>query len=137
MGIEVKGMDEMAERIRQLIEKPNKILKQCAELGASVIRDDAEKRARRSTASKEHLQDHVLVKKAVAHRDGTVTARVGITKEFAYAIPLEKGHIIRTNKGYKKVAARPFLSPAFDAKEREAQIEMAYFLEKELLKRGH
>lgn len=118
VGIKVDGDLEIAKALMRLRDRAGTASIQAATAGAEIVRDDAERRAPIQKANKKHIADNIKVRKAAVHKDGSITAQVyvpGGKGGFGYANPLEHGHIVRTNKGYKWVAPRAFMGPARDA----------------------
>jgi len=92
---------------------------------AQVVAEEARERARElhdqgHSPQSPNIYENIVVRRAVVSMDGRSYIRVGISKKVAYAVPLEFGHIVRTSEGYRHVAARPFLHPAFEARKLEA-----------------
>jgi HK97 gp10 family phage protein len=134
IGVKVSGDAEIAESIKALGDRAGAAMHNAADAGAEIVRDDASKRAPRSGRNKEHLADNIKTRKASMKKDGSVTAKVYVQRAFGYANPLEYGHIVRTNKGYKHVAARPFMEPARDANKEAVKEKIAEVLRGELFK---
>lgn len=133
MGITVSGDIEIEKRLKALGEKAHEACKRAATAGADIIRDDAAKRAPRSTINKLHLQDNIVTKKATVKKSGLISAKAGLrNKKFNYGTPVEYGHIVRTKKGYKMVAAQPFIGPARESNMDAVKAKIADVLRKEL-----
>ena len=109
----VKGMPELKMAIRALQAECKSALKEASLAGAQPIHDEAELIAPRSDNPTEvgHLADHIEIEVAKS-APSTCLVRIGPDKDHFY------GRFLET--GTKKMAARPFLRPALDTKERAA-----------------
>jgi hypothetical protein len=133
-NLDLSQFDDLAKFIEDLGDLDhyaNPLLRRATNMGAEIVREDVEWRIPRSKINKEHLQDNIIVRPASVTKDGRVVAKIGFPgysmsgrKGFYYANPLQKGHIVRTKKGYKLVRAFPALEPAWESKKGEAMDEM-------------
>jgi len=100
--------------IRDALDKAAQVVAQEARIRAKDLHDQGH------SPNSPNIYENIVVRRAVVSENGLSYIRVGVAKKVAYAIPLEYGHIIRTNAGYRHVAARPFMIPAFEARKAEA-----------------
>lgn len=100
--------------IRDALDKAAKVVAEEARARAKQLHDQGH------SPKTPNVYENIVVRRAVVSENGLSYIRVGVAKKVAYAIPLEYGHILRTKTGYKHVAARPFMVPAFEAKRAEA-----------------
>lgn len=120
MGVEITftGMDELLRRLDELGERAEAVKKTALEEGAEVIRTEIESNTKRSNISHDHMADGIItnIKDDVAV--------IGPGAEYYYA------HFIEF--GTKKMAAQPFMGPAFESKKEEAKGKMAEVIREEL-----
>jgi len=129
MGVELSGMDEMLARLQGIGGNVKEAGEKALKKGAEVIRQamsDGSPTGTLNTQSwqykagkkyaVEHLKDNIIISKV----KGVGVRRyvnVGAEKHFFYAKFFEFGTV--------KMAAKPFMEPAFLAKRREALSAMA------------
>jgi HK97 gp10 family phage protein len=110
-------MNELLQRLEQIGEQAEAVKKKALEEGAEIIRAEVESMAPRGQGN-DHMADGIItnIKNNVAV--------IGPGAEFYYAHFLEFGT--------KKMAAKPFMGPAFESKKREAKDKMAEVIREEL-----
>ena len=108
--IHLEGADELNNALRSMHDQAaGRLLKEASEAGAEVIRAEAANIAPRDTGLlSESLADRAISRQRV----GRSQIDIGPTRMAWYGQLLEKGT--------SKMAARPFLRPAFDSKRAEA-----------------
>jgi HK97 gp10 family phage protein len=124
--ISLQGLDKLFERVQELGRRGARIEAEALKAGAEIIREEAAKRAPRSTADKQHMADNIQIS-GIKTKNGHRYVQVGPTRgdhsQFFYAKFIEFGT--------SKMPARPFLGPAASEKEREVRDKIA-----EVLARG-
>jgi HK97 gp10 family phage protein len=116
--LRIAGMDELLQRLEQLGEQSESIKEKALEEGAEVIRSEVASRAPRSNISHDHMADGIITN----IKDST--AVIGPGAEYYYSHFLEFGT--------KKMAAKPFMGPAFESKKVAAKEKMAEVIREEL-----
>jgi HK97 gp10 family phage protein len=146
---EITGAKEMEAALKQLgVAVANKLGQNAVEAGARVIAKEAKRLAPVHTGKlvqKGELRAPGTFKKSIGFAPDNKNARPGERRVKIGAMTagdkahgrlthlLEFGHHIRSEKGGEShgfVAARPFLRPALDVKQAEAQKKMGENLEK-------
>lgn len=112
-GVTVKGVRDLVRNISDLTDElQQRALVNGTRAAARVIRDEARVLAPRGTGK---LSESVQFKKA----------RTGLKWEVKYTIRPRKVHYWWfVENGTKKMAAQPFLRPAYEANQQEAQDKM-------------
>jgi HK97 gp10 family phage protein len=105
----VEGADELNEALRAVGDRATGIiLRDAAEAGAAVIAEEAARLAPKNTGA---LAEGIQVK-AARIQQGRAQINVGISRDEWYGKLVELGT--------EKMAAQPFLRPAFDTKKEDA-----------------
>ena len=122
---QVKGMPELKMAIRALQAECKSALKEAILAGAQPIHDEAELIAPRSDNPTEvgHLADHIEIEVAKS-TPSTCLVRIGPDEDHWYGRFSETGTV--------KMAARPYLRPALDTKQKEAIREFAAVMKRRL-----
>lgn len=136
-NVKLSGMDELVETIKNFgafAKHANPFIRNAIDKGAEVIADEATKNANsiRSQEDGPHIADNITIQRTRITKDGKWLARVGVKKAAFHANPVEYGHILRTNKGYKFIAARPYFAPAWESKRNVAMADIEYELRRSM-----
>ena len=110
MPIELSGMDQLLARLQRTTQNVAAVKKKALKKGAKIIQAEIKTRAPVDTG---FLKDHIVISEKV----GVDAVDVGPGKEVYYAKMLEFGT--------KKMAAKPFIEPAYLAKRAEAKEAIA------------
>jgi HK97 gp10 family phage protein len=116
MGIRLDGMQELLRQLEQVGSEAERIKKDALLAGAEIIQQAASERAPRDTGK---LAENIVISDV---KDGTVD--IGPDRDRFYGLFLEFGT--------SKMAARPFLQPAFEESKEQVQQKMADVIRKEL-----
>lgn len=128
--MKVEGGDKLARRLQMLAEETaRKHMRESALEGAEVIRAEAAEKAPRKTGTlAEDIQKEI--KKQTKSR---VEIHIGPGKRGWYGRYVEEGHaVVRNKKKIGDAPPHPFLRPAFDEKNDEAQSIMVKELRRRL-----
>lgn len=121
--MQVKGLKELKKNLEKVGRNVDDVLDEAIMAGAKVIEQAAKSKAPVKTG---RLRRSITVE-IKDKEDNFITVRVGPGKEGFYGRFVELGT--------KKMAAKPFLRPAFDENVQEARKEIRRVL-KEAVKRG-
>ncbi len=97
------GMDDLLERLKELGQRAAPAENLAVYAGARIVRDNASRRAPRSSEAKEHLADNIVISAHKQDENGKYV-EVGPKAPFFYGKFLEYGT--------SKMTARPFMGPA-------------------------
>ncbi|MGM7682655.1 HK97-gp10 family putative phage morphogenesis protein [Cytobacillus sp. Hm23] len=112
MGFEVKGMNELLKKLRNIGEKGQPIAEEALKAGAEILQQKMKELAPRSTLNKKHLADNIIIS---AIKDGKL--EIGPHKDFFYAHFLEFGT--------STISPQPFAQKAFELCKGQIQQKMA------------
>lgn len=126
IAVEFKGFDELSAKLKALGNAISEdILEAAVKAGARIARDEAERRAPRSTRVKEHMADNIVV--TTVEKSGVHCAvKIEPRPKFFYWRFLEYGT--------SKMDAKSFLRPAVDEKRDDIVAEIAWRLRKAIEK---
>jgi len=130
--IKLHGLDELRRKLEKIpADIERKAMRKGARAAGLVIQEEAKARAPRRTGKLQKNINLVVRKR----RDGRISALVGLGSDAFYGKFLERGHRhIGRGKGRraklrrgtiqgKRIPAKPFMEPAFDAKAEAALAE--------------
>lgn len=119
-GIRLQGNAELSKVLQSLPARASGvILRSAVRSGAEVVRAEASRRAPRRTGN---LSRHIGIQTVKSTKDHAVVD-VGPDEKAWYGLEVEMGHaIVRNKQVVGHVLAKPYLRPAFDEKEREAEL---------------
>lgn len=124
-GIQLQGIDQLLNELRRRSESAAKRVESKAlKAAGEAMADDMKRRAPYSSLDKIHLRDNIVVTN-VRRKDGVKYVLVGPNKRVSW-----RAHF--PEFGTTKMAATPYITPAFIAKRREALEVMAEELRKGL-----
>lgn len=132
----LEGADDLMRELQECGLNARRTVGAAAKAGAKVIADDGNKRAKALRGGKGRIVSAKITRRAQDH----VTAAAGVTKSKWYYRFFETGAVPHEIRGkpllvffshgrlmslsvvhHPGMAARPFLRPAFDAKQNEAR----------------
>lgn len=118
-GIELNGIDQLLQQLRQRGEQASKkVERQALRAAGHVMADDMAERANRSDSARQyHLQDNITVS-GVRRKDGVKYVLVGPNKKVAW-----RAHF--PEFGTSKMPATPYITPGFLAKRKESLLIIA------------
>lgn len=119
MGLDLSGMPELKNYLKQLDKIGESIAEKALKAGAEILRAEIERRAPRSTFNKKHLADSIIISEVI---DGNID--IGPHKDFFYAWFHEFGA--------STMSANPFVEPAYLAVKDKIQRVMGDVIRKEL-----
>jgi HK97 gp10 family phage protein len=136
-NVKLNGLEELVETINnlgQFAKYASPFIRNAVDKGAEVIQKAAIENAQQLKHKKgaQHIADNIAVQRTWVTKDGQWLARVGVKREAFHANPVERGHIVRSKKGYRYVAAQPFLSPAFESQKNVAMADIEYELRRSM-----
>ncbi len=99
----LEGMEEILDRLKELGQRAAPAENQALYSGAKIVRDNASQRAPRSSETKEHLADNIVISEPTQDENGKYV-EVRPKAPFFYGKFLEYGT--------SKMTARPFMGPA-------------------------
>lgn len=117
MSLQFYGMQELLRQLEQVGSEAERIKKDALLAGAEVIQQAASEKAPRDTGK---LAENIVI--SDINEDGTVD--IGPDRDRFYGLFLEFGTT--------KMAARPFLQPAFEENKEQVQQKMAGVIRREL-----
>jgi HK97 gp10 family phage protein len=117
MGLELHGMQELLRQLERMGTEAEQVKKDALLAGAEIIQQAASERAPRDTGK---LAENIVISEI--KEDGTVD--IGPDRDRFYGLFLEFGT--------SKMAARPFLQPAFEENKEQVQQKMADVIRREL-----
>lgn len=124
-GIQLQGIDQLLNELRRRSESAAKRVESKAlKAAGEAMAGDMKRRAPYSSLDKIHLRDNIVVTN-VRRKDGVKYVLVGPNKRVSW-----RAHF--PEFGTTKMAATPYITPAFIAKRREALEVMAEELRKGL-----
>ncbi len=102
-NLTLEGMEDILTRLKEIGQRAGPTENEALYAGAKIVKDNASQRAPRSSDSKEHLADNIVISEP-KQDEGSKYVEVGPKAPFFYGKFLEYGT--------SKMAARPFLGPA-------------------------
>jgi HK97 gp10 family phage protein len=117
MGIQLEGMTELVRQLERLGAKAEQVKKDALQAGAEIIQKAASEKAPKDTGK---LAKNIVI--SDINEDGTVD--IGPDPDRFYGRFLEFGT--------SKMAARPFLQPAFEENKDQVQQKMAQVIRRGL-----
>lgn len=108
----IHGMRQLQAKLYRLQAEVPSLLRQSLMKAAEPIRDEAQLRAPVSEGAGGHLAAGIKIRPVKHASPGRVEVRVGVKEKLWYGVFPEYGT--------SKMAARPFMRPAFDARKAEA-----------------
>ncbi|QPA31625.1 HK97-gp10 family putative phage morphogenesis protein [Thermaerobacillus caldiproteolyticus] len=117
MGLELHGMQELLRQLEQVGSEAERVKKDALLAGAEVVQQAASEKAPRDTGK---LAENIVI--SDIKEDGTVD--IGPDRDRFYGLFLEFGT--------SKMAARPFLQPAFEENKEQVQQKMADVIRREM-----
>ena len=110
-NVTLEGMDEILDRLKELGQRAAPAENKAIYAGAEIVRDNASRRAPRSSEAKEHLADNIVISEPKQDENGKYV-EVGPKAPFFYGKFLEYGT--------SKMTARPFMGPAQAESKKQA-----------------
>lgn len=117
MGIQLEGMQELLSRLGRIGAEAEQVKKDALQAGAEVVQQAASEKAPKRTGA---LAENIVISDIT--EDGTVD--IGPDRDRFYGFFLEFGT--------SKMAARPFLQPAFEENKEQVQQKMADVIRREM-----
>jgi HK97 gp10 family phage protein len=117
MSLQLHGMQELLRQLEQVGSEAERIKKDALLAGAEVVQQAASEKAPRDTGK---LAENIVI--SDIKEDGTVD--IGPDRDRFYGLFLEFGT--------SKMAARPFLQPAFEENKEQVQQKMADVIRREM-----
>ncbi|ESU71107.1 hypothetical protein T260_15115 [Geobacillus thermopakistaniensis] len=117
MGFQINGMQELLRQLERMGAEADRVKEEALLAGAEIIQQAASERAPRDTGK---LAENIVI--SDVKEDGTVD--IGPDRDRFYGLFLEFGT--------SKMAARPFLQPAFEESKEQVQQKMADVIRREL-----
>jgi HK97 gp10 family phage protein len=117
MSLQFYGMQELIRRLEHLGTEADRVKEDALLAGAEIIQQAASEKAPRDTGK---LAENIVI--SDVKEDGTVD--IGPDRDRFYGLFLEFGT--------SKMAARPFLQPAFEESKEQVQQKMADVIRREL-----
>ncbi|WP_031405270.1 HK97-gp10 family putative phage morphogenesis protein [Geobacillus vulcani] len=110
MGFKLEGMQELLKKLETLGNEAEQVKQEALMAGAKVVQEAASQKAPRDTGK---LAENIVI--SDVKEDGTVD--IGPDRDRFYGLFLEFGTT--------KMAARPFLQPAFEENKEQVQQKMS------------
>ena len=102
-NLTLEGMEDILTRLKEIGQRAGPTENEALYAGAKIVKDNASQRAPRSSETKEHLADNIVISDPKQDENGKYV-EVGPKAPFFYGKFLEYGT--------SKMTARPFMGPA-------------------------